>query len=112
MHAEELSRLVEMIYDCAVDPGLWRTTLESIAEVFDSPAATLAISDDATGSERSLVDVGISNYYRALYRERFQCDELFMQPMMLRLICRSTFAILRGGTTSPGIPPTRAVIGC
>ncbi|MGU3541065.1 helix-turn-helix transcriptional regulator [Methylobacterium sp. A54F] len=88
--AAELSRLIEAIYDCAIDPALWPSTLEQIAEAVDSPAATLNVIDFVTGAERTLVYAGISEAYQTLYRERYHCTNLFLHGMMLRPIDEPT----------------------
>jgi DNA-binding CsgD family transcriptional regulator len=84
MEAAFLSHLIESIYDCAIDPALWPSTLEEIAAALDSPAGTLAISDFVTGTERALVYAGISEHYQALYREQYHLCDLFGHALILR----------------------------
>ncbi|MDN3575000.1 helix-turn-helix transcriptional regulator [Methylobacterium longum] len=84
MEAPALSRLIESIYDCAIDPALWPSTLEEIAAVLNSPAGTLTVSDFITGTERGLVYVGISEHYQALYREHYHICDLFGHELILR----------------------------
>jgi DNA-binding CsgD family transcriptional regulator len=84
MEAAFLSRLIESIYDCAIDPTLWANTLEEIAAALNSPAGTLAVSDFVTGTERALVYTGISEHYQALYREQYHICDLFGHPLILR----------------------------
>jgi DNA-binding CsgD family transcriptional regulator len=79
-----LSRLIESIYDCAIDPALWPSTLDQIAAAHDSTAGTLNVMDYATGAERTLVHVGISDHYQALYRERYQGCDVFAHSLLLR----------------------------
>jgi DNA-binding CsgD family transcriptional regulator len=86
MNAAALSRLIESIYDCAIDPALWPSTLEEIAAALYSPAGTLAVSDFVTGTERSLVYAGISEHYQALYREQYHLCDLFGHALILRPI--------------------------
>jgi DNA-binding CsgD family transcriptional regulator/PAS domain-containing protein len=84
MDRGKFSDLIGSIYDCAVDPGLWPTALEAVCEALDSAAATLAVADFVTGEERALVNVGISEEYLSLYRERYQCVDLFLHGLMLQ----------------------------
>jgi DNA-binding CsgD family transcriptional regulator len=84
MEAAVLSRLIESIYDCAIDPTLWPSTLEEIAAALNSPAGSLAVSDFITGTERALVYAGISEHYQALYREQYHLCDLFGHALILR----------------------------
>ncbi|MDP4027112.1 LuxR C-terminal-related transcriptional regulator [Methylobacterium sp. NEAU 140] len=84
MDAAALSHLIEQIYDCAIDPALWSSTLEQIAAALDSPAGTLSISDFVTGTERAIVWAGISEHYQALYREQYHLCDLFGHELILR----------------------------
>ncbi|SFM88505.1 helix-turn-helix transcriptional regulator [Methylobacterium pseudosasicola] len=84
MDAIILSRLIESIYDCAIDPTLWSSALEEIASALDSPAGTLSVSDFVTGTERALVYVGISEHYQALYREHYHLSDLFGHSLLMR----------------------------
>ncbi|MGU3663181.1 helix-turn-helix transcriptional regulator [Methylobacterium sp. A49B] len=83
MEAARLSRLIESIYDCAIDPALWPSTLEQIAAAHGSMAATLNVMDFVTGAERTLVHVGISDHYQTLYRERYQGCDVFAHSLLL-----------------------------
>jgi DNA-binding CsgD family transcriptional regulator len=83
METAVLSRLIESIYDCAIDPALWPSTLEQIAVAHNSMAGTLNVMDFVTGAERTLVHVGISDHYQALYRECYQGCDLFAHSLLL-----------------------------
>lgn len=84
LNNHELSRLIEGIYDCAVDPALWPSTLSQIASALASPAATLNVLDLLTSRERTLVYSGISDRYQALYREQYHRCNIFAHGMMLQ----------------------------
>jgi DNA-binding CsgD family transcriptional regulator/PAS domain-containing protein len=90
MEAALLSRLVESIYDCAIDPALWPSTLEQIAVAHDSPAGILSVADLVTDTERTLVYFGISEYYQVLYREQYHICDLFGHGLLLRPIDEPT----------------------
>ena len=83
MEAALLSRLIESIYDCAIDPNLWPSTLEEIAAAHNSMAGTLNVMDFVTGAERTLVHVGISDHYQALYRKCYQGCDVFAHSLLL-----------------------------
>ena len=83
MGAALLSRLIESIYDCAIDPNLWPSTLEEIAAAHNSMAGTLNVMDFVTGAERTLVHVGISDHYQALYRKCYQGCDVFAHSLLL-----------------------------
>ena len=83
MEAAVLSRLIESIYDCAIDPALWPSTLEQIAAAHNSMAGTLNVMDFVTGAERTLVHVGISEHYQALYRKFYQGCDVFAHSLLL-----------------------------
>ncbi|MDX2265264.1 MAG: helix-turn-helix transcriptional regulator [Hyphomicrobiales bacterium] len=42
---QELSDLIGRIYDCALDPNLWKSTLEDIRSLFDGKVVQLALTD-------------------------------------------------------------------
>ena len=86
MEAALLSHLIESIYDCAIDPALWPSTLEQIADAHNSPAGMLSVADLVTETERTLVYVGISEYYQVLYREEYHICDLFGHGLLLRPI--------------------------
>jgi DNA-binding CsgD family transcriptional regulator len=90
MDAGLLSRLIESVYDCAIDPALWSSALEEIAIALNSPGGTLAVSDFVTGTERALVYTGISEHYQKLYREHYHLCDLFGHELILRPIDRPT----------------------
>ena len=86
MDAALLSRLIGSIYDCAIDPTLWPSTLEQIALALDSPAAALNVLDIVAGTERTLVYAGVSREYQELYHNHHQGNDLFGHGMLLQPI--------------------------
>ena len=86
MEAAALSRLIGSIYDCAIDPALWPSTLEQIALALDSPAAALNVLDIVAGTERTLVYAGVSKEYQELYHNYHQGNDLFGHGMLLQPI--------------------------
>src|SRR3954452_70770 len=84
MRDGQLSSLIGQIYECALDPSHWARTLELICQSFESAAATLAVADLLTGSERQFANVGVSPAFLHSYRERFHAADLFLHPLLLR----------------------------
>lgn len=86
MDSAVLSRLIESIYDCTIDPALWPSTLEQIAWTLDSVAGTLNVLDMVTGAEQTLVHTGISDKYQELYTKRYQGCDVFAHDMLVQPI--------------------------
>lgn len=87
MRAEDLSRLIGTIYDCALAPQLWSTALAEICAQYESAAATLAVVDLQSGREYTLVNHGIAEYFDRLYKEKYHCVDLFIHPLLARAVC-------------------------
>jgi DNA-binding CsgD family transcriptional regulator len=86
MSTEELSRLIGVIYDCALAPELWGKALAQICAHSDSAAGTLAIVNLQTGQEYTLVNHGISEHFDQLYRAKYHCMDLFIHPLLARAV--------------------------
>lgn len=87
MRAEELSRLIGTIYDCALSPQLWSSALAQICAQYESAAGTLAVVDLQSGREHTLVNHGISEHFDRLYKEKYHCVDLFIHPLLARAVC-------------------------
>jgi DNA-binding CsgD family transcriptional regulator len=83
-----LLHLIELVYDCAVDPALWPSTLEAIAAALDSPAASINVLDLTTRGERTLVHAGIAPDAQARYHALFRGLNPFAHGMLLQPIDR------------------------
>lgn len=68
---ETFSRIVEAIYDCALDPEKWRGTLPLIADLLESQGSTFAIHDTARGDGQRFIDHGIPEVAVRAYFERY-----------------------------------------
>jgi DNA-binding CsgD family transcriptional regulator/PAS domain-containing protein len=67
----EFSKVVEAIYDCAIDPDHWRATLPMICEFMISPYGALAIHDYDQERTGRLYDHGFDEQYLRLYAEKY-----------------------------------------
>jgi DNA-binding CsgD family transcriptional regulator/PAS domain-containing protein len=67
----EFSKVVEAIYDCAIDPDRWRATLPMICEFMTSPYGALAIHDYDQDRTARLYDHGYDEEYLRLYAEKY-----------------------------------------
>jgi DNA-binding CsgD family transcriptional regulator len=86
MRAEDLSRLIGSIYDCALAPQRWSAALAEICAHHDSAAGTLAVVDLHTGRAYTLVSHGISEHFDRLYKQKYHCVDLFIQPLLARAV--------------------------
>src|SRR4051812_41322737 len=64
-----LSTLIGEIYDCALDPGLWRNTLQDIARALDASHMILSLNELATNRILISTHVGWSNEWLAVRQQ-------------------------------------------
>ena len=69
---EDMSEIIGAIYDCALDPELWRTTLPRILSFSLSPCGALAIHDCIGGRSGRLFDHGYDESYIKLYFDKYE----------------------------------------
>jgi DNA-binding CsgD family transcriptional regulator len=79
-----LSTVIARIYDCAIAPDKWPSTLALLCEVTESKAGTINVVDFVARSERVLASQGISSEWDVLYKTRYNCIDLFIHPLLLR----------------------------
>jgi DNA-binding NarL/FixJ family response regulator len=69
---ESFSRVVEGIYDCALEPQRWENTICAIAELLDSQRCALGIHDHANGCNDLMFQVGWNDeYHGQLHEEKY-----------------------------------------
>ena len=74
---ESLSELIGDIYDAALDPALWPTVLEKIAEFTNGATAGLLLKDAVSKAGDAYYQFGVDDHYLRLYREKYwQFDPL------------------------------------
>lgn len=69
--AERLSALIGVIYDAALDAGLWPDVLARCAEFIGGPAAALFSKDAASKTGDVAYYAGIEDLYKHLYFEKY-----------------------------------------
>ena len=69
--AERLSALIGVIYDAALDAGLWPDVLARCAEFIGGPAAALFSKDAASKTGNVAYYAGIEDHYKHLYFEKY-----------------------------------------
>jgi DNA-binding CsgD family transcriptional regulator len=69
--AEELSRVIGKIYDCAVDPALWPGTLESMCGLIGATLGTVTLIDFKQNSIRFATEWGFDPYWKKLHDEKY-----------------------------------------
>ena len=69
--SEELSRLISLIYDAALDSGVWLAALEETAQFLRSATATLGSYDALQSNAVYNFSWGDDPAYTALYVERY-----------------------------------------
>ena len=72
--AERFSELVGQIYDCAIDPSLWRSTLPGLAEFMGSRTVAIDIVDPTRGGRplTSFLEYGLPPGAAQAYVEKFR----------------------------------------
>ncbi len=78
----ELSKAIEAIYDCAIDPERWRTTLPALGKIMDSPYGALAIHDYSRQFTDRVYDFGYSQEYLRSYQEKYAA----LNPLPAKLV--------------------------
>lgn len=92
MRDDHLRRLVEVIYDAAVDPGSWASVMAILKEQFSSSAETFYFLDFPRHSMRSLHVAGIADFYYRSFSDRyFTADNPWIQaePLHRRGVVRT-----------------------
>jgi DNA-binding CsgD family transcriptional regulator/PAS domain-containing protein len=78
---ETFSKVVESVYDCALDTDVWQTTIGMIANLCRSHYGFLGVIDLETGRYELTFHVGYDKRYQRLYEERYGT----MNPYLGRL---------------------------
>ena len=83
---ESFSRVVEAIYDCALDPRRWEDTVRMISELCESQVAFFAIHDYVNRRSELTFGFGYTEHYIRLHEEIYRSMNPFlnlihMQPV-------------------------------
>jgi len=68
---ETFSKVVEAVYDCALDPTRWHNTLGMIVQLCQSECCALGIIDYPTGRTELTFQVGYDEYWHRLQEEKY-----------------------------------------
>ena len=81
---EIYSKVVEAIYDCALDPNRWHDTVQLIAEFFQSPRCILGVHDCANDRSELTFQLGYEDeeYWR-LHESKYRGMNPFFAPISL-----------------------------
>ena len=79
---ETFSKVVEAVYDCALDPNRWHDTVRMIADLLASQRCTLGVHDYANGCNDLMFQVGWDDeHYWRLHEEKYSRHEsVFCAP--------------------------------
>jgi DNA-binding CsgD family transcriptional regulator len=83
---ESFSKVVEAIYDCALDPSRWQDTLRMIADLCQSQVCHFNVHDYVNGRTELIVGLGYSEEFVRLHEEKYAAMNPFwvlgqMQPV-------------------------------
>ena len=81
---EAFSKVVEAIYDCALDPNRWHDTVPLIAELFQSQRCVFGVHDYANDSNELAFQLGYEDeeYWR-LHEGKYRALNPFFAPIQL-----------------------------
>ena len=77
----EFSNVVGAIYECAIDPARWPSTLQSICDWTGAAAAGLMVRDLVLAQFKIQVGVGTDPYWQQLQDERYAAIAPFAVPI-------------------------------
>jgi DNA-binding CsgD family transcriptional regulator/PAS domain-containing protein len=78
------SKVVEAIYDCALDSTRWQNTIRLIAELCRSPTCIIAVHDYSSGRSELAYDVGgYEERFIRLHEEKYAAMNPFFGPLRL-----------------------------
>jgi DNA-binding CsgD family transcriptional regulator/PAS domain-containing protein len=81
---ETFSKVVETIYDCALDSTRWQNTIRLIAELCRSPTCIIAVHDYSSGRSELAYDVGgYEERFIRLHEEKYAAMNPFFGPLRI-----------------------------
>jgi DNA-binding CsgD family transcriptional regulator/PAS domain-containing protein len=82
---ETFSKVVEAIYDCALDPNRWPNAISLLSELLQSQRCALAVHNHANHRDDLAFQLGIENddYWRQLQETYSRINPLFTPMLML-----------------------------
>ena len=80
---ETFSKVVEAIYDCAIDPNHWHNTIRQIAELVESKVCFLGVHDYTNASSELAFQWGYDEHYIRLHEEKYKYMDPFFHAGQL-----------------------------
>jgi DNA-binding CsgD family transcriptional regulator/PAS domain-containing protein len=81
---ETFAKVVEAIYDCALDPARWQNAIQLIAELCRSPTCIIAVHDYSSGHSELAYDVGgYEDRFVRLHEEKYAAMNPFFGPLRM-----------------------------
>jgi DNA-binding CsgD family transcriptional regulator/PAS domain-containing protein len=69
---ETFSKVVEEVYDCALDPNRWQNAIRLIAELGRSQVCIIGVHDYANGRSELAYSVGYTQHFIRLHEEKYK----------------------------------------
>ncbi|MDZ4792205.1 MAG: LuxR C-terminal-related transcriptional regulator [Hyphomicrobiales bacterium] len=79
---QDLSDLVGRIYDCTLDPRLWKTTLEEVSAVFEGKAVQFALTDIKRRNYLITENVGVDDAW--MEAQQKHCRDIHYHEQRIR----------------------------
>jgi hypothetical protein len=80
---ETFSKVVDAIYDCAIDPTRWQDTISVIAELLQSQRCALGVNDYASGHSKLAFQLGYVEEYWRLHESKYRGINPVFAPVQL-----------------------------
>jgi DNA-binding CsgD family transcriptional regulator/PAS domain-containing protein len=80
---ETFSKVVEAIYDCALDPTRWRDAIQLTAELCRSQVCIIAVHDYANGRSELTYNLGFDERLFRLHEEKYAAMNPFFSPIRM-----------------------------
>jgi DNA-binding CsgD family transcriptional regulator/PAS domain-containing protein len=78
---QTFSKVVEAIYDCALDPNRWQDTVPMIARLCASQVSIVAVHDYANRRSELAYQLGYDEHFIRLHEEKYAAMNPFLIPL-------------------------------
>ena len=83
MSLATFSKVVELIYDCALDPARWQEVLDTLVEISKSRSGVLGVNDLRNRRTALAFLNGINEHYQQLAEEKYGAVNPYTVPLQL-----------------------------
>ena len=80
---ETFSKVVEAVYDCALDPNRWHDTVRLMGDLCRSPVCMLGVHDYANGRSEMAYQVGYDERFIRLHEEKYAAMNPFWSAIRM-----------------------------